>query len=84
MALLDVLEAQPAAILLYRWVPWHELDYTSGRYAGGISRLLECVPSADGRLIVVAHSAGGVVVSYGSSKVVVPPRDRDGPGGPLP
>ncbi|MBS1150282.1 MAG: hypothetical protein H6Q89_1980, partial [Myxococcaceae bacterium] len=70
---------QPSSFFLYRWVPWVERDAITRGFAAGISHLLDCVPWIDGRLLVVAHSAGGVVVGYGATWLDVPRRDRKGP-----
>src|SRR5207244_10260193 len=40
--------------------------------ARGLSRLAECVPLSRGRLIVVGHSAGGVIASFAASRVQLP------------
>ena len=71
--------SKPGAVLLYRWVAWDERDAIARGFANGISRLLECVPSVDGQLLVVAHSAGGIVVGYGARWISVPVRARTGP-----
>jgi hypothetical protein len=72
-------KAKPAAVFLYRWVPWDERDSIARGFAAGISHLLDCVPGIDGNLLVLAHSAGGMVVGYGAPRLVVPPRARKGP-----
>ncbi|MBS1151367.1 MAG: hypothetical protein H6Q89_3065 [Myxococcaceae bacterium] len=72
-------KAKPAAMFLYRWVPWDHRDAIAGGFATGLSHLLECLPNADGRLLVLAHSAGGIVVSLGATRVNVPTRARSGP-----
>jgi hypothetical protein len=77
--LLPVLAGRTSAVLLYRWVPWDERDAIAKRFALGISHLLDCVPWVDGRLLVVAHSAGGIVVGYGATRVAIPSRVRKGP-----
>lgn len=70
---------EPAAVFMYRWVPWDDRDSISGGFAGGFSHLLHCLPLNDGRVIVVAHSAGGIVVSTAATLVNVPKRERTGP-----
>ena len=64
---------------LYRWVPWDERDAIASGFAVGISHLLNCVPSADGHLLVVAHSAGGIVAGFGATRFAIPRRERAGP-----
>lgn len=79
-ALLPVLAgAKPAALLLYRWVPWDDRDAIARRFAVGFSHLLRCAPWADGRVLVVAHSAGGIVVGHGATRIDIPRRERTGP-----
>lgn len=78
--LLPVIEkANPSAVFLYRWVAWDERDAIARGFAVGISHLLECLPWIDGKLLVVAHSAGGIVVSFGATRIAVPDRPRKGP-----
>jgi hypothetical protein len=71
--------AKPAAVWIYRWAPMDRRDSISEELARGLSRLLACVPRLDGELLVLAHSAGGIVVGYGASKLVVPERSRSAP-----
>jgi pimeloyl-ACP methyl ester carboxylesterase len=71
--------SRPAAIFLYRWVAWDDRDAIARGFAVELSRLLECVPSVDGHLLVVGHSAGGIVVGFGSNLLVIPRRERTGP-----
>ncbi len=79
-ALLPALaKAKPAALLLYRWVAWDNRDGVARGFAAGISHLLRCAPWADGQVVVIAHSAGGIVVGHGATGIVIPPRDRTGP-----
>ncbi len=79
-ALLPALvRAKPAARLLYRWVPWDEREAITRGFATGIFQLLRCRPQIDGRLLLVAHIAGGMVVSFGATQIDVPKRERTGP-----
>lgn len=71
--------SKPSAVFLFRWVPWDERDRVAQDFALGVSRLLECAPWVDGRVLVVAHSAGGLVVGYGAARIDIPIRERNGP-----
>src|SRR5258708_3721429 len=62
-----LLASHPSAVFMLRWVPYDSRDAVAQRLALGISRLAQCLPHASGRLIVLAHSAGGLVSSYGAS-----------------
>ncbi len=77
--LATVSTAKPSAVFLFRWVPWDERDRVAQDFAVGVSRLLECAPWIDGHLLVVAHSAGGLVVGYGATRLDIPNRVRNGP-----
>lgn len=78
--LLPVLAAaRPAAMYLFRWVNYDTRDRIARSFAAGVSYLLECVPALDGRLLVIAHSAGGLVASYGVNRLRIPKRPRIGP-----
>ena len=57
---------------MFRWVPYDERDAITHRLAAGISRLAECLPGSEGRLLVIAHSAGGVVASFAVSRMRLP------------
>lgn len=77
---LDALyEAQPVAILMYRWTPFDTRDALADGLGAGLSRLLECLPEASGRTLVLAHSAGGVVSSFAASRVQAPPSKNGQP-----
>lgn len=64
--------AKPAAVLMFRWTPWDTRDALTARFAGGLSHLARCVPGAPGRIVVIAHSAGGVLVSLAAGRLVPP------------
>jgi hypothetical protein len=74
-ALPDVLATKPAALFMFRWVPYDGRDELVRRLAGGLSHLAACSPDAE--VLVVAHSAGGVLTSLAASKVR-PPRGVQG------
>lgn len=59
----------PASVFMFRWVPYDERDAIAQRLADGLFRLTSCIPSAPGRLLVVAHSAGGVVSSFAAARM---------------
>lgn len=61
---------QTAGVYLYRWVPYDDLHAVGERFAAGVNRVLACRPDAEVR--VIAHSAGGVVASWGAAGLVVP------------
>ena len=67
-------DSRPAAVYVLRWSPWDRRETLVTQLAGGVSRIAHCVPGAPGRIIVVAHSAGGVLASLAAGRVV-PPRD---------
>lgn len=77
--LVPLLQTAGRPLFLFRWVPWEERDPLAARFASGLSKLLACAPAYDGRLLVLAHSAGGVVASYAAGSLVLPVRDRVGP-----
>ncbi|MBK7865155.1 MAG: hypothetical protein IPJ65_42475 [Archangiaceae bacterium] len=61
----------PAALYMLRWVPYDDRDAISARIAKGVSRLAECAP--DRQIVVIAHSAGGVVTSLAAAQIVAGP-----------
>ena len=54
-------------VFMLRWVPYDDRDSVSQRLADGLTRLSACAPER--RLLMVAHSAGGVVASHAASRV---------------
>jgi pimeloyl-ACP methyl ester carboxylesterase len=57
----------PAGIFMVRWVPYDERDAIVARIAAGVSRLAQCWPQQP--IVVVAHSAGGVVTSRAAAQM---------------
>jgi hypothetical protein len=64
----------PSSIYMFRWVPMEKRDELIDRLARGISRIAECVRDSKGRILVIGHSAGGVLASYAAARVVLPDR----------
>ncbi|MBK7864061.1 MAG: hypothetical protein IPJ65_36765 [Archangiaceae bacterium] len=67
----------PSSLYMFRWVGTERRDEIATRLARGLSRIAACVPHSQGRIIVVGHSAGGVLASYAAAQVVLP--DDSGP-----
>ena len=73
-----LVDSQLAATYVLRWSPWDRRETLVNQLAGGISRIGQCIPDSAGRLVVIAHSAGGVLAALAAGKVVPPknaPRD---------
>lgn len=68
--------SKPAGMFMFRWVAFDKLDPIARRFAAGLTQLAACRP--EGEILVLAHSAGGVVVSSGASGVVLPADAKDG------
>ncbi|MBL8951404.1 MAG: hypothetical protein JNK82_11535, partial [Myxococcaceae bacterium] len=62
-----LLEWRPPAVYMFRWVPWDDRDEVAERLAAGLSHLAAC--EAGRKIVVIAHSAGGVVSSHAASRV---------------
>ncbi len=71
--------AKPGSIFLFRYVPWQSRDEISREFAIGASHLLRCLPSPHGPVVVLAHSAGGMVVSHAAHLLSMPRTDQPGP-----
>jgi len=56
---------------MLRWVPYDDRDEVAQRLAEGVTRLSGCAPGR--QLVVIAHSAGGVVASHAASRVKLGP-----------
>lgn len=61
--------APTVSLFMFRWVPYENRDAISQRLAEGVSRIVECNPDQAGRIVVLAHSAGGVLSSQAASKM---------------
>ncbi len=68
----------PAGVYLFRWVPYDERDALSARLAAGLHRLSRCLPP-ERKILVLAHSAGGVIASYAAVRARVEPGPEDQP-----
>jgi hypothetical protein len=68
-----VMGAQPASVFMFRYGAFEPRDVLVNRLALGISRLAACIPHSAGRLLVLSHSAGGVLSSRAASRVTPPP-----------
>ena len=65
-------DSRPRALFMLRWVPYDERDAIASRLAAGISRIAACVPDSRGRIIVIAHSAGGVLTGFAAGRLRLP------------
>ncbi len=59
----------PHTLLMYRWAPWLTRDTITEELALGINRLSRCLAGRAPRLLVIGHSAGGVVCSYAAHQL---------------
>ncbi len=67
-----LMESKPASVFMFRWIPFERRELIVTRLAKGVSRLAECLPGAPGRLLVIAHSAGGVIASFAVGRMTAP------------
>jgi hypothetical protein len=68
--------SKPAGMFMFRWVAFDQLEPISRRFGAGLTALAACRPA--GEILVLAHSAGGVVISSGASAVALPEGAKDG------
>ncbi len=59
--------AQPSAIYMYRWFAYAERGKIVAGLVDGVQQLARCHP--DSRIIVLAHSAGGVLAAFAASRL---------------
>lgn len=64
-----VMRARPSAGFVYKWVPYEDRDLMAQRMAGALTHLAHCTRRS---MIVLAHSAGGVLSSHAVSQLVLP------------
>ncbi len=62
----------PASLFMLRWMPYEDRDGVAARLASGLNQLAQCLSGSSGRILVIAHSAGGVVASHAASLVRSP------------
>jgi hypothetical protein len=58
---------------MFRYGAFEPRDTLADQLAAGISELARCVPGGAGRMLVLAHSAGGVLSSLAAAKLKPPP-----------
>ncbi|MBL8954026.1 MAG: hypothetical protein JNK82_24830 [Myxococcaceae bacterium] len=64
----------PSAFYRLKWSAWDTRKPLTDRMARGISHLGRCAAESDREVVVIAHSAGGVLVSYVAHALDVPVR----------
>ena len=60
---------QPSAMFMFRWSATQTRDKILERLVTGINRITACSPGV--RLVVLSHSAGGVLLSFAASRLTV-------------
>jgi pimeloyl-ACP methyl ester carboxylesterase len=70
--------SRPGGLFMFRFGPFEKLERMADDLALGLSRLLACRPAQE--VVVLAHSAGGVLISTAVSRVQLP---DDSPRGAL-
>jgi hypothetical protein len=78
-SLATLMQTPPASIFMFRWVSYSSRDEIADALSKGINHLVTCLPEAEGRLLILAHSAGGVVSTFAAHELVFPPATRKGP-----
>jgi hypothetical protein len=61
-----------AAVLVYDWDPWVSVMVASERLQQHLKHLLKRRPASVQRLVVIGHSAAGLLVLQAASRLVVP------------
>ncbi len=64
-----LVRSQPAAVFMFRWDSMHSRDEMVQNLAAGVTQLVQCTGR---RVVMLAHSAGGVLASYAASLISVP------------
>jgi pimeloyl-ACP methyl ester carboxylesterase len=62
----------PAAMFMFRWSANGNREQTESLLAAGVSHLLACFAGRAHPVLLLAHSAGGLVASYAQSRIIVP------------
>lgn len=72
-AVAEISASRPAALFMFRWGPMERLEAMTRDLALGLSTLLSCRPEEE--VVVLAHSAGGIIASAAAPLVRAPPGD---------
>ncbi len=67
----------PRALLAFRWAMYEKTDALVARFSGGLNRLVTCTGGSV-PIVVLAHSAGGVIASLAANQLE-PPSDSERP-----
>lgn len=68
-----LLSAVPASVTeVYAWPMWSSLGEVAGELATQLNRLLSRLPPSVERVIVLGHSAGGLVTAFAAARLEVP------------
>jgi len=62
----------PAAIFMFRWSPVEKTDQLAEFLAVGASRIARCAGDDGGPLVILAHSAGGILASFAANRIILP------------
>lgn len=72
--MLEPLEAfprlPPHTLLMYRWAPWLDRDVIVGGLADGVSSISRCLAHHHASVLLLCHSAGGVVCAWAAQRIV--------------
>lgn len=56
-------------VLVYSWEPWHSLAASSARLSGHLEYLMQRLPGSVKELVVIAHSAAGLLAVDAASRL---------------
>jgi hypothetical protein len=59
-----LMATHPDALFMFRYTPWEQVGPLADRLVAGLNRLAECRPDGSGGIVVLSHSAGGVISSF--------------------
>ncbi|HEV8324202.1 MAG TPA: hypothetical protein VG389_21470 [Myxococcota bacterium] len=67
-----VASLHPGAMYMFRWLPYEGRDALVEALAGGVSRLGQCLAGRAKAVVILAHSAGGVLAARAAASIKVP------------
>ncbi|MGQ0507354.1 MAG: alpha/beta fold hydrolase [Myxococcaceae bacterium] len=71
-------QAAPAAMFMYRWLAPTPRGAVIEGLVQGVNQLVDCYAEA-GPIVLLAHSAGGVISAFAASRFHLPPTDEGHP-----
>ncbi|MSP60023.1 MAG: hypothetical protein EXR72_06715 [Myxococcales bacterium] len=72
-----LLDAAPATVTqVFSWSPWSSLGRVAEDFAHGMNALSARLPESVERVVIIGHSAGGLITAFAAPLLIAPPGRR--------